>query len=171
MNASPAADGVPALMALDATVELLGADGVEPVRLDEFYLGYKQMRRRTDQLLTRIRMPRRSYSFQSFVKVGTRMAQAITKVGVAIARSDAGWRVVANSMAPTVRRCRTIERMLGDETAVTSPDGFLDAIRADVCPINDIRSTALYRERVMSRVLFHELAPVCGWIGDRDRAG
>ncbi len=164
-NASPAADGVLALMALDATVELTGPDGAVEVPLDSFYLGYKQTRRRADQLITRIRIPIRSYSFERFVKVGTRSALAITKVGLAITRSDAGWRVVANSMAPTVRRCPAIERMLEDQTPVADPAGFASAIASDVCPIDDIRSTARYRETVMARVLFHELAGVCPWIG------
>lgn len=164
VNASPAADGVLALMALDATLELTGVEGTEEVRLDDFYLGYKQMKRREDQLLTRIRIPRRAYSFQSFTKVGTRKAQAITKVGLAIAKSDSGWRVAANSMAPTVRRCPGLERMLEDETPVRNPTDFLPAIHSDVSPIDDIRSTAAYREHVMARVLFHELAPICPWV-------
>lgn len=165
VNASPAADGVPALMALDATVELTSTSGTEQVRLDEFYLGYKQMKRRPDQLVTRILVPRREYSVQSFVKVGSRRAQAITKVGVAIARSSEGWRVVANSMGPTVKRCRAIEKMLEDQVPVSGPTGFDEAIRSDLSPIGDIRSTEAYRRTVLGRVLFHELAPVCGWIG------
>jgi len=165
VNASPAADGVPALMALDATVELTSAGGTEQVRLDEFYLGYKQMRRRPDQLVTRISVPRWAYSVQRFVKVGSRRAQAITKVGVAVARSGEGWRVVANSMAPTVRRCPAIERMLEDQVPVSGPAGFEEAICSDLSPIGDIRSTEAYRRGVMARVLFHELSPICGWVG------
>ncbi len=163
-NASPAADGVLSMMALDAVVELAGAEGVEEVHLDELYLGYKQMRKRADQLITRVRIPRRTLEFQSFVKVGSRRAQAITKIGLAITRSDAGWRVVASSMAPTVKRCCAIERMLDDRVPVDGPGGFAAAIGSDVSPIDDIRTTAVYRESVMARVLFHELARVCPWI-------
>jgi len=165
VNASPAADGVPALMALDAEVVLASAAGEERVRLDGFYRGYKQMARRPDQLVTAIDVPLEPRSFQSFVKVGSRRAQAITKIGLAITRPADGWRVVANSMAPTVRRCPSVEALLDAETPTTSPGGFAEAIRADVSPIDDIRSTAAYRERVMARALFYELAPVCPWIG------
>jgi len=77
VNASPAADGVPVLMAYDAIVTLRSRDGVEDVRLDDFYLGYKKMRRRPDQLVESIRLPIREYDFQMFEKVGSRRAQAI----------------------------------------------------------------------------------------------
>ena len=161
VNASPAADGVPALMALDATVVLASESGRQEVPLSEFYLGYKEMRRRPDQLVEQIRIPLRAYDAQVFEKVGSRRAQAITKTGVAIAHSPAGWRVVANSMAPTVRRCPSVERMLDTASPVRSPDDLLPAIEADVSPIDDIRSTATYRKRVFSLVLYHALRTVC----------
>lgn len=161
VNGSPAADGVPVLMAYDAVVVLTSADGVEEVPLEGFYLGYKKMRRRPDQLVTGIRLPRRPFTFQRFEKVGSRRAQAIAKVGLAIVRSEAGWRVVAASMAPTVRRCRAVEALLEEGTPVTSPEELLPAIREDVSPIDDIRSTARYREAVMARVLYHDLRGVC----------
>ena len=163
-NASPAADGVPALMALDATVVLAsaGSGGVvrEEVRLDDFYLGYKQMRKRPEQLIELIRVPRRAYAVSVFEKVGARRAQAITKVGAAIARSDAGWRVVVNSVGPTVRRCRAVEKMLEDGVKVDGPEGFAGALAGDVAAIDDIRSTARYRERVLGRVLYFALRGV-----------
>ncbi|MBZ0172554.1 MAG: FAD binding domain-containing protein, partial [Phycisphaerales bacterium] len=165
-NASPAADGVPALMALDAVVELTSAGGTESVRLDSIYLGYKQLRMRPDQIITAIRVPRRAHGFESFVKIGSRRAQAITKVGAAVARSDAaGWRVVANSMAPTVRRCRALEAELENETPMRGHEDFVAPLSRDLSPIDDIRSTASYRLGVLARVLYHELEPVCHWIG------
>jgi len=160
-NASPAADGVPVLMAYDAVVELVAHSGCEEIPLEEFYLGYKQMRRRPDQLIRAIRLPRREYQVELFEKVGARQAQAITKVGVAVTRSAAGWRVVANSVAPTVCRCPALEGLLAQGATVASPEDLLPAIRRDVSPIDDIRSTAEYRERVMARVLYHGLRDVC----------
>lgn len=159
VNGSPAADGVPVLMAYDATVVLSSAGGEpEEVRLAEFYTGYKEMKRRPDQLVTAIRVPRREHDVEIFEKVGSRKAQAIAKVGLAIARSEAaGWRVVAASMAPTVRRCPAIERLLEEEAPVSGPGDLLAAIREDVSPIDDLRSTARYRETVMARVLYHDL--------------
>lgn len=164
VNASPAADGVPVLMAYDAVVHLASTSGTEDIPLADFYLGYKETRRRSDQLITSITIPRRSYAVQLFEKVGARRAQAITKVGVAVTRSAEGWRVVANSLAPTVCRCLTIERLLTVETSVSSPDNFLPAIRADVAPIDDIRSTADYRETVFARLLYYDLREHCTFI-------
>ncbi len=161
VNGSPAADGVPVLMTYDASVTLRSADGEpEEVPLADFYTGYKEMRRRPDQLVTEIRVPRRAHDYEVFEKVGSRKAQAIAKVGLAVARSEAGWRVVAASMAPTVRRCRALERLLEEETPVSDPEDLLAAIREDVSPIDDLRSTARYRETVMARVLYHDLRGV-----------
>ncbi len=157
VNASPAADGVPVLMAYDAIVELVSSAGSEDVPLADFYLGYKQMRRRPDQLIRAIRVPLADHDVEIFEKVGSRRAQAITKIGVAITHSDDGWRVVANSMAPTVCRCPALEKMLEDGVQVGSPEDLMDAVRQDVKPIDDIRSTARYRESVMARVIYFAL--------------
>jgi CO/xanthine dehydrogenase FAD-binding subunit len=160
VNASPAADGVPVLMACDAVVVLRSAAGVTRVPLSSFYSGYKQMARTPDQLVTAIEVPRRRHAFAEFHKVGARRAQAITKVGAAIARSEAGWRIIANSVAPTVRRCRATEALLGSGAEVKSPAAFMPALSQDISPIDDIRSTADYRRVVLSRVLYHSLRGV-----------
>ena len=162
VNASPAADGVPVLMAYDAVVVLESRSGREEVPLDRFYAGYKQMKRRTDQLVVGIRIPRRRYTYQVFEKIGARRAQAIAKVGLAVTCSGAGWRVVAASVAPTIRRCPAVERLLEAGIPIASPEAILPAIAQDVAPIDDIRSSADYRTRVMARVLYHDLRDFWG---------
>lgn len=157
VNASPAADGVPVLMAYDATVILESVRGREAVPLTDFYLGYKQLRKAGDQLVVAIRIPRVPYTMQRFEKVGSRRAQAIAKIGLAVTQSASGWRVVVGSMAPTVRRCPALERLLTSGAAVHGPDELLAAIDRDTSPIDDIRSTAEYRRRVLARVLFAAL--------------
>lgn len=169
VNASPAADGVPVLMAYDAEVELVSRRGEERIPLSEFYLGYKKMRRRPDQLIRGIRLPRRSYEVEIFEKVGSRQAQAITKVGVAVTHSGAGWRIVANSVAPSVCRCPALEALLGHDLPVTTPEHLLPAIKQDVSPIDDIRSTADYRRKVLARVLFWALKAGDGRHRERTR--
>ena len=89
-----------------------------------------------------------------------RRAQAITKVGAAVARSEAGWRIVANSAAPTVRRCRAAEALLESGTELKSPSAFNAALASDISPIDDIRSTAEYRRTVLARLLYHSLRGV-----------
>jgi CO/xanthine dehydrogenase FAD-binding subunit len=166
VNASPAADGVPVLMAYDAVVVLTSVKGSRRVALHEFYTGYKQMARRPDELLTAIELPRRGACDVSiFEKVGPRRAQAITKVGFAAVHSAAGWRVVANSVAPTVVRCRAVEALLEKGSRANGPGHLLPALARDVAPIDDIRSTAEYRRNVLARLLYHDL------FGPRENAG
>lgn len=154
VNASPAADGVPVLMAYDAIVVLESATGREEVPLADFYLGYKEMRRSGDQLVREIRVPLAARRHERFEKVGSRRAQAIAKVGLATLEAEDGWRVVAASLAPTVRRCRAVERLLDAGEPLADPTDVLPALRSDVSPIDDIRSTADYREQVAARLLF-----------------
>lgn len=156
-NASPAADGVPVLLAYDATVALRSSAGERSVALADFYSGYKKLAKRPDELITAIRVPRRKHDFEFFEKVGARRAQLITKVGVAITQSGNGWRVAANSVAPFVCRCRSIEGALDRRAPIASPEDLLPFIDADVKPIDDIRSTALYRRTVLARLIYHAL--------------
>ncbi|MFQ5529919.1 MAG: FAD binding domain-containing protein [Gemmatimonadota bacterium] len=153
-NGSPAADGVPVLMAYDAVVVVQSEREVDRIPLSEFYLGYKDMRLAGDQLITEIRVPLAPRIRQRFDKVGSRRAQAIAKVGLATVRAEDGWRVVAASLAPTVRRCPSVEALLDSESSAGGPEAFETALAADVSPIDDIRSTAEYRRRVAARLLY-----------------
>ena len=162
-NGSPAADGVPVLMAYDASVTLTSKSGSRCVPLHEYYTGYRNSVRRSDELISSVSIPIRRYDFAVFHKVGARRAQAITKIGLAITRETvtaAQWRVVANSVAATVKRCPAIEQMLTSSRPIRTPDDFLPAIASDVAPIDDIRSTADYRRTVMARLLYHSLKGV-----------
>lgn len=161
VNASPAADGVPVLMAYDAILVLRSREQTVEIPLSDFYLGYKEMRIQPDQLLIEIRIPREEYDFQWFEKVGSRSAQAITKVGVAVTRHGGEWRVVANSVAPTVCRCRSVEALLASGDTVSRPDDLLAALDDDVSPIDDVRSTARYRRQVLARLLYFGLRDEC----------
>jgi carbon-monoxide dehydrogenase small subunit/xanthine dehydrogenase small subunit len=157
-NASPAADGVPVLMACDAIVTVASTRGIRQVPLAEFYSGYKRLDLHADELITSIQVPRRPRDVQVFHKVGPRRAQAITKVGVAVTRSQEGWRIVANSVAPTVCRCRHTERLLQEDRPLRGPGALQEALQEDVAPIDDIRSTAGYRRDVLGRILYHALS-------------
>jgi CO/xanthine dehydrogenase FAD-binding subunit len=153
-NGSPAADGVPVLMAYDAVVVLQNQGGAVEVPLDSYYTGYRASVRRPDQLITAIRVPRRPRKRQWFHKVGARSAQAITKVGVAMVCDDRGWRVVANSVAPTVVRCRHVEQALDAGRSFADPAEVRTLLQRDIAPIDDMRSTARYRAEVLSRLIW-----------------
>jgi CO/xanthine dehydrogenase FAD-binding subunit len=157
-NASPAADGVAVLMACDAEVVLASARGERRVPLDRYYLDYKVTVAEPDELIRAVRLPLRPYAFARFEKVGARRAQTITKVGVAMTSSAAGWRVVVNSMAPAVVRCPRIEALLAGAGGEGEGEGdfraaLADAIDGDLSPIDDIRSTAAYRRTVCARLI------------------
>jgi CO/xanthine dehydrogenase FAD-binding subunit len=156
-NGSPAADGVPVLMAYDAVVELASTSGTREVALDAFYHGYKKMERRPNELIVAIRMTRRPRRFEWFHKVGARTAQAITKVGVAVVHDDAGWRVVTNSVAPFVCRCKSLEAAFAQPKNFASAQEIAGVLANDISPIDDMRSTAKYRTIVLSRLLYHAL--------------
>jgi CO/xanthine dehydrogenase FAD-binding subunit len=160
-NASPAADTPPALLAYGAEVELVSATGTRVVPYAEFHTGYKQTVMRPDELIAGVRLPRPGAGARHFYrKVGTRRAQAISKVCfAALAEVGEGGaleevRIALGSVAPTVVRCRETEAVLRGRV----PDGELskegaDALARDVAPIDDVRSTARYRLRVAQNLL------------------
>jgi CO/xanthine dehydrogenase FAD-binding subunit len=159
-NASPAADSPPALVVYDAALELVSAAGSRWVPYDGFHTGYKQMLLRPDELIARIRLPRDKKNWiQHYAKVGTRKAQAISKVCLAAAaRIEAETirdiRIAFGSVAPTVVRATAAEAALrGERVAPNAIAAARGALERDIAPIDDIRSTARYRLRVAQNLL------------------
>lgn len=160
VNASPAADSPPALLAYDAEIELVSARGSRWLPYQGFHTGYKQMHIAADELLSRIRMPRNTTGFTHYYrKVGTRKAQAISKVCLAaVGKLDhdriATTRIAVGSVAPIVVRCVQTEntlrgRTLDEETLEAACKSLLQ----EISPIDDIRSTAKYRLQVAKNLL------------------
>jgi CO/xanthine dehydrogenase FAD-binding subunit len=158
VNASPAADSPPALLAYDATLELASASGTRHVALADFHKGYKVMDRRPDELLVAIHVPRRPRRHHVYEKVGTRSYQAISKVCFAgVADVVDGHlrhvRIGLGSVGPTVVLARpTMAALAGaaldGQAAGALADAAAAAMALDVTPIDDIRSTAAYRRTV-----------------------
>ncbi len=159
-NASPAGDSLPVLLALDAEVVAASAAGERVIPYRQFHVGYRRTALRPGELIARLRLPRPpAGSVQRFRKVGTREAQAISKVVVALlARVEDGrvaeLRLAAGSVAPVPVRLPTVEaevagRPAGAETAALA--GRLAAAAVD--PIDDVRSTARYRRFALERVV------------------
>jgi CO/xanthine dehydrogenase FAD-binding subunit len=157
-NASPAGDSLPVLAAADAMVILASADGERRVPFTSFYTGYRKSVRLDDELITAIEIPR-IRGRQWWRKVGTRRAQAISKVMMAgvspfdsrrLAQGKRVVRLAIGSVAPTVLRLRKTEQ------ALTSGASIEDATRVlfeEIAPIDDLRSTADYRRRVAANLL------------------
>jgi CO/xanthine dehydrogenase FAD-binding subunit len=159
-NASPAADSPPALFVYDAELELASASGVRWVPYHGFWSGYKQMDLHGDELIRRIRLPREKSGWKQYYrKVGTRRAQAISKVCFAgAARVDAGRivdvRIALGSVAPTVLRAVETEKTLrGEKLSPAILRAAQEVLAREIAPIDDIRSTSRYRRRVTQNLL------------------
>jgi CO/xanthine dehydrogenase FAD-binding subunit len=175
VNASPAADSPPALLAYDAILTLISATGTRTLLYRDFHLGYKKIALRPSELLFSICLERRYTGYISYTrKVGTRNAQAISKVALACLarmvrdpsnrslRQIQDIRIGAASLRETPIRCITAEQTLLDQPI--TPDTIAAARRAlatEARPIDDIRSTAKYRAAVAANLLeefLHTLA-------------
>jgi CO/xanthine dehydrogenase FAD-binding subunit len=159
-NASPAADSPPALLVYDAEVELVSVRGARWRPLHGFYSGYKQMDLSSDELLRRVRLPRGRKSWRDhYRKVGTRQAQAISKICFAgSALVEAGQikdiRLAFGSVAPIVLRATATERLLlGEKLSRATMRKATEQLSQEIKPIDDIRSTANYRRHVSANLL------------------
>jgi len=173
VNASPAADSPPALLAYDAELELVSKHGERRVPYLKFHTGYKQMDIRPDELLRAIRLPRAPNQLtQYYRKVGTRKAQAISKVCFAAVGSMndgkiESVRIALGSIAPIPLRCVQTENALRNQT-IDSLAAAREALGSEISPIDDLRSTRDYRLRVSLNLLedfINELSapsPECG---------
>lgn len=147
-NASPAGDTLPVLAAAEATVVLRSAAEERRVPFAGFYTGYRESLRRPDELITAVEVGPVEGT-QWFRKVGTRAAQAISKVVMAAVRGPAP-RIALGSVAPTVIRLSRTERALGDGGGIEAAVAIAES---EIQPIDDGRSTARYRRRVVSNLL------------------
>jgi len=157
VNASPAGDSLPVLAAFDAEVEIGSVRGVRRVAFNQFYTGYRQTVMEPDELLLVVRLPKLKDNERSFFfKVGTRRAQAISKVVMAVKAQVADGMIKSiaigiGSVAPTVLRATQTEKMLTG--APLDRDRFWEVCRMisqDISPITDMRSTEHYR-RIVAR--------------------
>jgi CO/xanthine dehydrogenase FAD-binding subunit len=152
-NASPAADGVPPLLALDAGVELVSTTGVRRVPLGDFIVGNRKTLRRPDEMLANVIIPRGLDDAPSaFLKLGSRRYLVISIVMVAaVVKTDGAGRVAqariaVGSCSASAQRLSELERGLAGAKAVA---GFSDFVSpehlARLSPIDDVRATAVYR--------------------------
>ena len=147
-NASPAGDTLPVFAVANADVVLAGPDGERRVPFNAFYTGYRKSVRRPDELIVAIEVPP-VIGKQWFRKVGTRAAQAISKVVFAGVRG-LETRLALGSVAPTVVRLPATEMVLN---AGGSIDDALRALADEIRPIDDLRSSADYRRSVSANLV------------------
>ena len=171
-NASPAADGIPPLLSLDASVELTSIAGTRVLPLEAFLTGYRQTALRPGELLTTVLIPRGAAhdARAAFLKLGLRRYLVISVVMVAVVVAMdpddriTEARVAVGACSPVAQRLRSLEsRLVGrspDEVDVASIAEHLSALS----PIDDVRATADYR-REAAAVLVRRALQSCGGDG------
>jgi CO/xanthine dehydrogenase FAD-binding subunit len=147
-NASPAADAVPVLLVAEATLVLVSAGGERRVPAAAFFTSYRRTQLRPDELLVAVELPP-APGPAWFRKVGTRLANAISKIVFAGVRGSAP-RVSLGSVAPTTVRLPRTEAALAGGASIAEAQ---EALRSEIAPIDDLRSTAAYRLDVAARLL------------------
>ena len=160
MNASPAGDTLPVLAAFDAEILAQDLTGERWIPVRSFYTGYRKTAIKSTELLTRIRFPKQRKEENSrFYKIGTRRAQAISKVVMCVRGTiDHGGikeiAIAVGSVAPTVVRMTGTEVLLkGRVINAALVDNARRSIEDEVHPIDDVRSTADYRRHICGALL------------------
>lgn len=155
-NASPAADGIPALLALDAEVTLASVAGVRRMPLANFVLGNRRTMKRSDEILSAVTVPRRlENSLSTFLKLGSRryLVISIAMVAANLVIDERGKIAEAllavGACSASALRLRGLEQCL---SGVTGEPGIGRLVKqehlAELSPINDMRATAAYRKEV-----------------------
>lgn len=153
MNASPAADSVPMLMALGARFVLKGPAGTREVPAEDFFTGPGRTVADSSEILAEIVIPKKSGK-AAFQKLGRRKAETLSIINAAAYLEVEGnvckeVRLSVGSAAPTVVRCKAAEQELqGSELTEEAIKAASEAVLADINPIDDIRATAWYRKKV-----------------------
>jgi len=170
VNASPAGDTLPVLLATDARLIAGSAQGEREIAAAGFWTAYRRTALEPDELLLRVRIPLAPGREVRFRKVGTRRAQAISKVVLALAWHEAdrgSWRDVRlalGSVADRPIRATATEAVLeGAAPTAETADRAAAALAAEIHPIDDVRSTADYRRAVAARVVHRLIRDAGGW--------
>jgi len=178
VNGSPAADSPPALLVYDAQLELVSARRSRSVPYHEFHTGYKTMVLRPEEIIRRIRLPRTKQGWRQYYrKVGTRKAQAISKVCLAGSaqiqhNTIHDIRIALGSVAPIVLRCVRTEAVLrSQKVSAGAVAAAKEVLAQEITPIDDMRSTAAYRLRVAQNLLEEFLLQLQSNGGDESHRG
>src|SRR5438105_12693513 len=176
VNASPAGDTLPVLLATHALIVVGSARGERSVPAADFFPEYRRTARAEDELVLAVRFPIDAGREVRFRKVGTRRAQAISKVVIALSwktdstggvGADSRWhdvRLALGSVAPTPIRAAATEAVLeGSAPTPETADAAAAALEAEIHHIDDVRSTAAYRQAVAGRVLHRLIRDAGGW--------
>ena len=162
-NASPAADTVPALVALGASAQVVGKDGVREIPVEELFVGPGQTVLQLTEIIASVAFPLPNENATDYyVKLGKRKAQAISVVNAAVyleldeqRKKFTGVRIALGSVAPTVIRAKEAEEWLvGKEVNAENIAAATSLIEKTIKPISDVRSSAEYRKQVSKKLVY-----------------
>jgi CO/xanthine dehydrogenase FAD-binding subunit len=168
-NASPAGDTLPVLLAVDAEIVVGGPRGERTIAAGDVWVAYRRTALAADELVLRIRIPIVTDREVRFRKIGTRRAQAISKVVMALAWrvGNGRWsdvRLALGSVADRPIRAPATEAVLeGTEPTTETADLAAETLASEIHPIDDVRSTADYLRAVAARVLRRLIRDAGGW--------
>ena len=154
--ASPAADAAPALLVLDATVEVCGINGARFIPINKFFLAPKKTCLNLDEIVVKIILPKNG-STSGFIKVGKRNALAVSSVNMAMSavvseNKIASLKIAVGSAAPTPRLCpKTAAYIMENGTELIKE--AQDILMEEISPIDDRWATAEYRRMVAKNML------------------
>jgi CO/xanthine dehydrogenase FAD-binding subunit len=160
-NASPAGDTLPVLYALQANVKLTSVYSSRVIKIQDFILGPKRTDIRPNEILECIIVPKQSFNKVYYQKVGARKADAISKLSfVGLMQIREGIieeiRIAMGAVGPTVVKSSEIEQQykgISLQEVLHERKEFLDRYEAIIQPIDDQRSTALYRKKTSLKLL------------------
>jgi len=172
-NASPAADGVPPLLALDAIVQLMSERGERNLRLGDFITGNRKTTRRPNELMTGILVPKPAPGTRStFLKLGARKYLVISIAMVAVtiepdeSNSIAAARVALGACSPVAVRLPALEAaLIGCDGTAALAEVVAAEHLAPIAPIDDVRGTAAYRRDAALTVIKRALTIVGAELG------
>lgn len=155
-NASPAADGVPALIALDAKIRLQSLNKQRELALKAFILGNRQTARRDNELVTAILIPKFSNDPQvqtrsTFLKLGARryLVISIAMVAITLSYDDNGAithaAIAVGACSEVARRLTTLERRLSGQLLINAASQVRETDFESLTPLDDVRASAAYR--------------------------
>ncbi len=162
-NASPAADGVPVLIAMEAEVELASAFGQRRMPLAEFITGPRKTELRAGEIVTGLRLPDRDGAVSRFEKLGSRAYLVISIVSAAVVlwtegRIVSGARVAVGAASPVPMRLPEAEAALKGRALSDLPGALLAQHLSPLTPIDDVRATAGYRREAALVLIRRALA-------------
>ena len=168
VNASPAADSLPALLVYEATLMLVSAHGEREVPYPQFHQGYKKHALQPGELIRTIRIFRKYTDYFALErKVGSRKAQAISKVCIAaLGKIENGAiedvRIALGSVAPVPLRLKVSENLLiGKKIEPSLVRLAAASVSQQIQPINDVRSTTKYRAAVAANLVAEFVEGLC----------